>query len=51
MWALEVTLRSMRDASNSPGYWLSGQFNNLGLAPRVNLEDGQIRAYQAFIQP
>jgi GDP-L-fucose synthase len=36
----------------SPRKWMdSGRLNNLGWVPRVNLEDGLIRAYQAFIKP
>jgi GDP-L-fucose synthase len=36
----------------SPRKWMdSGRLNKLGWVPRVNLEDGLIRAYQAFISP
>jgi GDP-L-fucose synthase len=36
----------------SPRKWMdSGRLNNLGWVPRVNLEDGLICAYQAFIKP
>ena len=36
----------------SPRKWMdSGRLNKLGWVPRVNLEDGLIHAYQAFIKP
>ena len=35
----------------APRKWMdSGRLNNLGWAPKINLEDGLIRAYQAFTQ-
>jgi GDP-L-fucose synthase len=35
----------------APRKWMdSGRLNNLGWAPKVNLEDGLTRAYQAFTQ-